>query len=187
MKKLIFILLILMAPMVLGYNTGEYHTIYEVDKCDGPFNVKVTSGNIDDIDVDKCKQDGEMWNCTCVGSFNVDVKADNGTNNIYDFKIQYYLNHFEVGNSSQKRVDLESYRRIQVLKDVKFESEDKKFNLNMSIEMQNFILFIILLVIGIIIISIHRLKKTNSVKSEDVMNYSVKEDDELDDKIKRFK
>ena len=172
--------------------------------CQGPISIRLISEknthSLEDIRFNNCRKDYCTkqycrWSCTCRGSFNIWFSIREDIFDIYTVQVEYYVFYdprYEhiVRNSSQKPslIEIEMLDNKREFKKTIQYGDIKYPLLDIEIKIENIILFSILFVLFIVGFFLYKIKNQfdNEGESDDVLNYNLKEDKDIDDIIKRL-
>ena len=201
-KFFLLLITILIIPIVSAevYTAGHPISLYTIEKCEGPVNIKINTEleyNSDYIDVERCQQlTNNTWKCDCDNNFNVTVLTDNRTKNIYDFVIQYYIEYTNYQNDNRtpnlNQIEFENNQRTHRIIDVEIIPPEKPtLSFDFDVKTKNAILFSILFVVFVVMIVLFKVRKVSNKSKQgddDIFNYSVKnEEEEVDDILNKIK
>lgn len=188
--------LMLVSVVVAGqeYKSGGIVELYNIEQCEGPVQIKVTSEDgikADEMRIEKCTLDkNNVWKGTCNGYFNVKLLTPDDTKNVYDFTIQYYTQYPHInmtGNVSPslQEIERENYLMVEKLTNVIIQpGKPLKRLFLIDGETQSAFFFAVAVFILIVAIGVFIVKKTLignvSKNNNDMLNYKVTKDKDLD-------
>ena len=194
------VLLLLMLNVVLAeeysYPAGEVFSLYNIPDCEGPVFIKMTSTegvNEDDMQIEKCVQTSpKLWECKCVNSFNVVIKTKEDLVKTYDVLIQYFLEYDDIpetvnGTPSIDYITQYNNIRSHSMLNVKIEPFDKPgIPFVFDVEAKNAIIVGVLVFVGIIMFLIIRYRDNYSKSNHgnggnDVLNYKIEKEEDIQD------
>lgn len=120
------IVFFLLVPIAFAVEPGVPYTIFKLDHCYGELLVKVnTVYNLseEEMNIPNCnKGENGLWNCDCNELKSIILETKNDTENIYNFKLQYYIE--DINN----KTDLEKYQaqRIENINNIEVKKELKE-------------------------------------------------------------
>lgn len=148
--SLLFILLL------ISVNANETKNIYNTTKCYEKMNVKVRVNGTPDYEVERYKQNDDLWYKKCNGQGqSIDVTVYDNKTYVFDFVIEYYIapvidvkiNDTGKGPSSEEIQNQNNKRTIHLSNIVFNEKQDKKDVPFIWPEMSNGIFIIIIIII----------------------------------------
>lgn len=199
-KYLLILLLLIPMSTALELNSGETHNIFNTSNCYGLAKLKVIGleHEVDNrlIINNWTKITTNNWAYNCDGEpLNIDFYTPRKTSNTYNFILEYQSKDIEYTqiNISEglthEQQEYQIYLRNKKLTNVKMKPQGFIISPDISIDMRNIILFVVLLfVMGATFLIVKNKKAfTSSSENNDSLNYSNKEDQDIEDILNQIK